>query len=107
MKWINDTQNAINFIESNLLENINADDVSKYIKLVNRLFSKNVPYCDGTFHKRIYKKQTVDACGRGIKKYASKSNRCFLEVRVRFTGQFHQGIYAVSRCYPHSREGSK
>lgn len=107
MNWINDTQNAINFIESNLLENINADDVSKYINSVNRLFSKNVPYCDGTFHKRIYKKQTVDACGRGIKKYASKSNRCFLEVRVRFTGQFTKAFTRFHGVYPHSREGIK
>ena len=31
MNWISDTQKAVNFIESNLLENINADDVANYI----------------------------------------------------------------------------
>lgn len=31
MHWINDTQNAINFIENNLLEHINVDDVARHI----------------------------------------------------------------------------
>lgn len=35
MNWIYDTQNAINFIENNLLENINADDVLKTYSFVN------------------------------------------------------------------------
>jgi len=31
MNWINDTQSAINFIESNILENITVDDVAKHV----------------------------------------------------------------------------
>lgn len=31
MKWINDTQSAINFIENNILENISVEDVSNHI----------------------------------------------------------------------------
>ncbi len=40
MDWINSTQNAINFIEDNLLENITVDDVSNHIFVSSEHFQK-------------------------------------------------------------------
>lgn len=40
MNWIDDIKNAIHFIENNLLENINADDVSKHINSSTDYFEK-------------------------------------------------------------------
>ena len=40
MNWINDIQNAISFIENNLLENINVDDVSRHINSSTDYFQR-------------------------------------------------------------------
>jgi len=40
MDWITDIQKAINYIENNLLENINVDDISKYIYISSDHFQR-------------------------------------------------------------------
>ena len=40
MDWITDIQRAINYIENNLLENINTDDISSYIYISSDHFQR-------------------------------------------------------------------
>ncbi len=42
MDWIKDIQKAINYIEENLLEDINAEDVSKYVYSSSTLSTLNL-----------------------------------------------------------------
>ena len=106
MKWINDTQNAINFIESNLLENINADDVSKYINSSTDYFQKTFHIVTGLSISEYIRNRRLTLAGEELKntqakvidvslKYGYDSPDSFTKAFTRFHGVTQVGGQAV------------
>ena len=64
MNWIDDTKNAINFIENNLLENINADDVSKHINSSTDYFQRTFSIVTGLSISEYIRNRRLTQIGR-------------------------------------------
>lgn len=97
MNWINDTQNAINFIENNLLENINADDVSKYINSSTDYFQRTFNIVTGLSISEYIRNRRLTLAGQELKntqekvidvsmKYGYDSPDSFTKAFTRFHG---------------------
>lgn len=108
MKWINDTQNAINFIESNLLENINADDVSKYINSSTDYFQKTFHIVTGLSISEYIRNRRLTLAGEELKntqakvidvslKYGYDSPDSFTKAFTRFHGVTPTAARAASK----------
>ena len=72
MNWINDIQNAINFIENNLLENINADDVSKHIHSSSDYFQRVFNIVAGLSISEYIRNRRLTLAGDEIKNTQAK-----------------------------------
>ena len=108
MNWINDTQNAINFIESNLLENINADDVSKYINSSTDYFQKTFHIVTGLSISEYIRNRRLTLAGEELKntqakvidvslKYGYDSPDSFTKAFTRFHGVTPTAARAASK----------
>lgn len=97
MNWINDTQNAINFIENNLLENINADDVSKHINSSTDCFQRTFNIVTGFSISEYIRNRRLTLAGEELKntqakvidialKYGYDSPDSFTKAFTRFHG---------------------
>ena len=97
MNWINDTQNAINFIEANLLENIDAADVSKHIYSSPDYFQKTFNIVAGLSVSEYIRNRRLTLAGEELKntqakvidvsmKYGYDSPDSFTKAFVRFHG---------------------
>ena len=97
MDWINDTQNAINFIENNLLENINADDVSKQINSSADYFQRTFNIVTGLSISEYIRNRRLTLAGEELKntqtkvidvamKYKYDSPDSFTKAFMRFHG---------------------
>lgn len=97
MNWINDTQNAINFIENNLLENITADDVAKYIHSSTDYFQRTFNIVTGLSISEYIRNRRLTLAGEELKntqakvidvsmKYNYESPDSFTKAFTRFHG---------------------
>jgi len=97
MYWINDTQNAINFIENNLLEDINADDVSKHIHSSSDHFQRTFNIVTGISINEYIRNRRLTLAGEEIintqarildvsMKYGYDSPDSFTKAFTRFHG---------------------
>jgi len=97
MNWINDVQNAINFIENNLAENINADDVSRYIHSSTDYFQKTFYIVTGFSVSEYMRNRRLSLAGEELKntqvkvidiavKYGYDSPDSFTKAFTRFHG---------------------
>lgn len=97
MNWINDTQNAINFIENNLLENITADDVAKYINSSTDYFQRTFNIVTGLSISEYIRNRRLTLAGEELKntqakvidvsmKYNYESPDSFTKAFTRFHG---------------------
>ena len=97
MKWIDDTQKAINYIESNLLENINADDVAGHIHSSTDYFQKSFNIATGLSISEYIRNRRLTLAGEEIKhshakiidvsiKYGYESPESFTKAFTRFHG---------------------
>lgn len=72
MKWINDIQDAINFIENNLSENINADDVSKHINSSTDYFQRIFRIVTGLSISEYIRNRRLTLAGEELKRTQAK-----------------------------------
>ena len=97
MNWVNDTKNAINFIENNLLENIGADDVSRYIHSSTDYFQRIFNIVTGLSISEYIRNRRLTLAGEEIKntqaniidvslKYSYDSPDSFTKAFTRFHG---------------------
>ena len=97
MNWINDIQNAISFIENNLLENINADDVSKHINSSADYFQRTFNIVTGLSISEYIRNRRLTLAGEELKstkkkiidvsaKYGYDSPDSFTKAFTRFHG---------------------
>ncbi|MCL2571420.1 MAG: AraC family transcriptional regulator [Defluviitaleaceae bacterium] len=98
MNWINDTQNAINFIEKNLLEDINADDVSTHIHSSTDYFQRTFNIVTGISISEYIRNRRLTLAGEELKnsphvkvidismKYGYDSPDSFTKAFTRFHG---------------------
>jgi AraC-like DNA-binding protein len=97
MNWINDTQKAINYIEANLLENINADDVSKHVHSSTDYFQKTFSIVTGLSISEYIRNRRLTLAGEELKntqakvidvslKYGYDSPESFTKAFARFHG---------------------
>ncbi len=97
MNWIYDTQNAINFIENNLLENISADDISKHIHSSTDYFQRTFNIVTGLSIKEYIRNRRLTLAGEELKnthakvidvslKYGYDSPDSFTKAFTRFHG---------------------
>ena len=97
MNWINDTGNAINFIENNLLENISADDVSNHIHSSTDYFQRTFNIVTGLSISEYIRNRRLTLAGEELKntqtkvidismKYGYDSPDSFTKAFTRFHG---------------------
>lgn len=97
MNWIDDTKNAINYIENNLLENINADDVSKHINSSTDYFQRTFSIVTGLSISEYIRNRRLTLAGEELKntqekvidvalKYGYDSPDSFTKAFTRFHG---------------------
>ena len=97
MNWINDTQRAISFIEKNLLENINADDVARYINSSADYFQRTFNIVTGLSISEYIRNRRLTLAGEELKntrvkvidvamKYGYDSPDSFTKAFTRFHG---------------------
>lgn len=97
MNWINDTQKAISFIENNLLENINVDDVSKHINSSTDYFQRTFNIVTGLSISEYMRNRRLTLAGEELKntqakvidvslKYGYDSPDSFTKAFTRFHG---------------------
>ena len=97
MNWIDDTQNAINFIENNLLENIGAEDVSKHINVSADYFQRTFNIVTGLSISEYIRNRRLTLAGEELKntrakvidlsmKYGYDSPDSFTKAFTRFHG---------------------
>ena len=97
MNWINDTQNAINFIENNLLENISVDDVAKHIHSSTDYFQRTFNIVTGLSISEYIRNRRLTLAGEELKntqakvidvslKYGYDSPDSFTKAFTRFHG---------------------
>ena len=72
MNWIDDTQNALNFIEKNLLENINADDVSRYINSSTDYFQRTFSIVTGLSISEYIRNRRLTLAGEELNSTRAK-----------------------------------
>ncbi|MCL2409274.1 MAG: AraC family transcriptional regulator [Oscillospiraceae bacterium] len=72
MNWINDIQNAINFIENNLLENINADNVATHIHSSTDYFQRIFNIATGLSISEYIRNRRLTLAGEEIKNTQAK-----------------------------------
>lgn len=97
MNWINDTQNAINFIENNLLEDINSDIVSGTINSSSDYFQRTFKIVTGLSISEYIRNRRLTLAGEELKntqakiidlssKYGYDSPDSFTKAFTRFHG---------------------
>lgn len=97
MNWIDDTKNAINFIENNLLEYINVDDVSKHINSSTDYFQRTFSIVTGLSISEYIRNRRLTLAGEELKntqekvidvalKYGYDSPESFTKAFTRFHG---------------------
>lgn len=97
MNWIHDTQNAINFIENNLLGNITADDVARHIHSSTDYFQRTFNIVTGLSISEYIRNRRLTLAGEELKnaqakvidvsmKYGYDSPASFTKAFVRFHG---------------------
>jgi AraC-like DNA-binding protein len=97
MNWINDIQNAINFIENNLLENIGTDDVSNHIHSSTDYFQRTFNIVTGLSISEYIRNRRLTLAGEELKntqakvidvsmKYGCDSPDSFTKAFTRFHG---------------------
>lgn len=97
MNWIDDIKNAINFIENNLLENINADDVTKHINSSTDYFQRTFSIVTGLSVSEYIRNRRLTLAGEELKntqekvidvalKYGYDSPDSFTKAFARFHG---------------------
>ena len=97
MNWIDNTQNAINFIENNLLEAISADDVSKHIISSADYFQRTFNIVTGLSISEYIRNRRLTLAGQELKntrakvidismKYGYDSPDSFTKAFTRFHG---------------------
>lgn len=97
MNWIHDIQNAINFMEDNLLENIGVDDVAKHINSSTDYFQKTFNMVTGISVSEYIRNRRLTLAGQEIKnteakvidvslKYGYESPDSFTKAFMRFHG---------------------
>ena len=97
MNWIDDTQKAINFIENNLLENINADDISTHIHSSTDYFRRTFNIVTGLSISEYIRNRRLTLAGEELKntqakvidvsmKYGYDSPDSFTKAFTRFHG---------------------
>ena len=97
MNWINDTQNAISFIENNLLENISANDVSAYVHASTDYFQRTFNIVTGLSISEYIRNRRLTLAGEELKstqakvidvamKYGYDSPDSFAKAFTRFHG---------------------
>ena len=72
MNWIDDTQKAISFIENNLLENINADDVSNHIHSSTDYFQRTFNIVTGISISEYIRNRRLTLAGEELKNTQAK-----------------------------------
>ena len=72
MNWIDDTQQAINFIEKNLLANIDADDVSKHINSSTDYFQRTFNIVTGISISEYIRNRRLTLAGDELKNTQAK-----------------------------------
>ena len=72
MNWMNDTQNAINFIEDNLLENINTDHVSNHIHSSTDYFQRTFNIVTGISISEYIRNRRLTLAGEELKNTQAK-----------------------------------
>lgn len=72
MNWIDDTQKAINYIESNILENITADDVSKHIHSSTDYFQRTFNIVTGLSISEYIRNRRLTLAGEELKNMQAK-----------------------------------
>jgi len=97
MNWIDDTQKAINYIESNLTENITADDVSNHVHSSTDYFQRTFNIVTGLSISEYMRNRRLTLAGDEIKntqakiidvslKYGYDSPESFTKSFTRFNG---------------------
>jgi AraC-like DNA-binding protein len=97
MNWIDDTQNAINFIECNLLEDIGVSDVSKHVNSSIDYFQRTFNIVTGLSISEYIRNRRLTLAGEEIKntrakvvdislKYGYDSPESFTKAFTRFHG---------------------
>ena len=97
MSWIDDTQNAIHFIENNLLGNISADDAAKHIKSSADYFQRTFTIVTGLSISEYIRNRRLTLAGQELKntrakvidvslKYGYDSPDSFTKAFTRFHG---------------------
>ena len=97
MNWIDDTQNAINFIENNLTENIRAGDVSRHIHSSTDYFQRTFNIVTGLSISEYIRNRRLTLAGEELRntqakvidvalKYGYDSPESFTKAFTRFHG---------------------
>lgn len=97
MNWIHDVQNAINFMEDNLMETINADDVSRHIHSSSDYFQKTFHIVTGLSISEYIRNRRLSLAGKELHhtqakvidismKYGYESPDSFTKAFTRFHG---------------------
>ena len=97
MNWINDIQNAINFIESNLSQDIGADEVAQHINASNDYFQRTFQIVAGLSISEYLRNRRLTLAGQELKntqikiidlamQYAYDSPDSFTKAFTRFHG---------------------
>ena len=77
MDWICGIQNAIDYIENHLTDEIDYEEVAKQSS-----FSANFRYSLRLYARRIYPVTQVVACRFGARKRKYKGDRCCSKIRL-------------------------
>lgn len=97
MNWIEDVQKAISFIESNLLESISAEDVSRYVSSSTDYFQRTFRIVTGLSISEYIRNRRLTLAGEALRrtqarvidvsmKYGYDSPDSFAKAFVRFHG---------------------
>jgi AraC-like DNA-binding protein len=76
IEWIEGIQNAIEYMEDHLTEELDIRDIAEKAYISPFLFSKNIRRPVRFFRRRVYSKSKAQHGGRGIIEYRCKDYRC-------------------------------